>query len=267
MLGWLFFFSIIALFVLLLCIPMRLIVRYRTSFPARAYLQWLFMKHDLTGDEISPAKRKKKKKKPKEKAASTAPKKRESPQVFANQLGIITDLVVSLVKDHLRKLVRKIRIYKLELNMLVGGEDAAQTAITYGQVNAAVYSAYGLAGRVFNMAQPKIDIRPCFTSEESDIFFELRARLLPLFLIRYAVFAAAQFLVRVLRRGAKAKENLRPDRKDRPPREERADRSGREMRAERENCETRDERKTRIDLAERDDLDDRDNPASVPPQE
>ncbi len=181
---------------LLLCIPVRLILRYQTDKHPIGQLRWLFFRFNLikavqekTKQTEQPA--------PKEK--KPPPKKEKKPLEFSKLIGTVTDLLASL-KGGAAMIIRGFRIYRLRLTMVVAEEDAAQTAVNYGKCNAAIYSAYALATHFLNLCDPEIDIRPDFVSEKSFVDFEMRGRLLPITVLIAAIRIFASFLVKTIQR-------------------------------------------------------------------
>lgn len=196
----------VAAIVLLLCIPAGVSVRYRTGDPPEAWLRWLWMKLDLT--ELSPPKEKEQPKAEKSKQTQKAPAKKQ-PSQFTEQLGVAIDLLSSL-GGGAGLVVRRFRIYLLRLHFVVAEDDAAQTAIAYGRVNAAVYTVYAAAGRLFNLAPPDIEIRPDFTTEEGSVDFELRGRLMPIVAVAAGIHIGCAFLIKVLKRKNADKDSEQP---------------------------------------------------------
>ncbi|WP_101908819.1 DUF2953 domain-containing protein [Marasmitruncus massiliensis] len=188
--------GILAAVLLLLCVPVRLILRYCTGKAPVGVLRWLFFQVDLlkaaerkTADTETRAK----------KAEKLQPKKEKKPLEFSRTLGIAADLLSSL-KGGAGMIVRRFRIYRLRLSMIVAGGDAAETAVDYGKCNAAVYSAYALAKNFLNLKNPEIEIRPDFVSEKGSVDFEMRGRLMPIIVLAAAARIFAAFLVKTIHR-------------------------------------------------------------------
>lgn len=188
--------GILAAILLLLCVPVRLILRYCTGKTPVGVLRWLFFQIDLlkaaerkTIDVDTSAKEQTK----------PHPAKEKKPLEFSRMLGLIADLLSSL-KGGARMIVRRFRIYRVRLSMIVAGEDAADTAIDYGKCNAAVYSAYALAKNFMNLKNPEIEIRPDFVSGNGSVDFEMRGRLMPIVALAAAARIFAAFLVKTIHR-------------------------------------------------------------------
>ena len=195
--------GILAAVLLLLCIPVRLEIRYKTGRVPAAVLRWIFLRFDLAKPEEPAARKPAKQKKSQKEKTEAAPAKRP-PMEFAELLGMILDLLSSL-KGNTGMLVRSFKLYKIRLSMVVAEGDAADTAITYGRVNAAVYGAYALAQSFLRLGRPEIEIRPDFTAEEGSVDFEVGGRLTPIAALGTAIRVGVAFLVKTIRR-KKAKQ-------------------------------------------------------------
>ena len=198
-----------ALLLLALCVPVRFGAAYRTGERPRAWLAWLFLKLDLTSVGEKGQKPPKKPKKPKEPKPPKEKPAGKKPLEFSEQLGLIVDLLASL-KGAAGMVVRNFKLYKIRLFLVVAGEDAAETAIRYGRVNAAVYGAYAAAKNFLRIGRPEIEIRPDFISGEALVDFEARGRLVPLVAVWAGLRAGLTFLKKTLRRRREAKEQAPP---------------------------------------------------------
>ncbi len=104
----------------------------------------------------------------KKEAEKNVKKEKKSP---AEILDIIS-LVTSLVKQVVGKFFGHLRIKLARLHLVIGTGDAAMTAIAYGALTQSINVLFPLLEDVKNFSLPKvgdIDIRPDFTSEESEI--------------------------------------------------------------------------------------------------
>lgn len=127
-----------------------------------------------------PADKPKKEKKPK-KAKKSAKKKdeaensqktEEKPKKKLELADIleVAKLAVNSVGKPLKKIIKRTIIAHLSLNISVGGEDAAKTAISFGATNFAVGSALGWLDTFFTLKKPDdINITADFASEETKI--------------------------------------------------------------------------------------------------
>lgn len=94
-----------------------------------------------------------------------APKKKRSLGEWIELIAVIAQSGGRLA----RRFWKGFRINGLRLRMAVAGSNAAETAIAYGKINAAVYSAYALAERIVTLRRTDIRIVPDFLSEESRV--------------------------------------------------------------------------------------------------
>ncbi|MCI8554244.1 MAG: DUF2953 domain-containing protein [Clostridiales bacterium] len=94
-------------------------------------------------------------------------------------------MLASLVVEGARGLARITVIDRLFLEIRVAGEDAAQTAVDYGKVCAAVYPALALVESVMRVRQKEVSVHPDFMAEKGTVCFDLKAHaaLLPALLL------------------------------------------------------------------------------------
>ena len=124
-----------------------------------------------------PADKPKKEKKPKKpkksaKKKDEAEKTEEKPKKKLELADIleVAKLAVNSVGKPLKKIIKRTIIEHLSLNISVGGEDAAKTAISFGAANFAVGSALGWLDTFFTLKKPDdINITADFASEETKI--------------------------------------------------------------------------------------------------
>ena len=143
--GWAVFGIVLAVFVLIGCIPVGVDASYRENGLA------LRLKIGLFKLQVLPAKEKKKKPKPKAKkpaakkqdAKPAKPKKQfQMPKLTLQDILALADLACDTLGD----LRRKLRVEVLVLHVTLGGSDPAKAAILYGR-------AWALIG----MLNPKLE--------------------------------------------------------------------------------------------------------------
>lgn len=200
--------GILGLLVLLLCIPVSLGLHYYTGEPPQAYLRWLFLRFDLKNLQKTKAKKRIVKEVPTAKPMEEPA--RRSPMEFTELMAAVLDLL-SAAKDGAGFLIRRFRLFGVRLHMTVAEGDAAETAIAYGKVNAAVYGGYAFAKGFLNMADPDIQIRPDFTQDKGIVDFELHGRLLPIHAIAAAGRIGMVFLVKTIRRKKREAQQTAPN--------------------------------------------------------
>ena len=119
---------------------------------------------------VSPENKKKKKKKAKkkEKEKKERPAKKEKDNFFRSHTsGFGVFDYIELIGIVLEKFVAKIYFDKLEAEIRVAGDDAAQTALNFGRLNAAIYPIAGLINGHKRIKKLHIGITPDFTTTKS----------------------------------------------------------------------------------------------------
>lgn len=119
---------------------------------------------------VSPKNKKKKKKKAKkkEKEKKERPAKKEKDNFFrshTSDFGVFD--YIELIGIVIEKFVAKIYFDKLEAEIRVAGDDAAQTALNFGRLNAAIYPIAGLINGHKRIKKLHIGITPDFTTTKS----------------------------------------------------------------------------------------------------
>lgn len=119
---------------------------------------------------VSPENKKKKKKKAKkkEKEKKERPAKKEKDNFFrshTSDFGVFD--YIELIGIVIEKFVAKIYFDKLEAEIRVAGDDAAQTALNFGRLNAAIYPIAGLINGHKRIKKLHIGISPDFTTTKS----------------------------------------------------------------------------------------------------
>ena len=119
---------------------------------------------------VSPENKKKKKKKAKKKQEEKKerPAKKEKDNFFrshTSDFGVFD--YIELIGIVIEKFVAKIYFDKLEAEIRVAGDDAAQTALNFGRLNAAIYPIAGLINGHKRIKKLHIGITPDFTTTKS----------------------------------------------------------------------------------------------------
>ncbi len=187
--GWLIALGII---VLLMLLPLGVTARYGESGalvkaiagPARIRLY--------------PRKKKEKKPKPekpaeKEKTASQAKEPAEKGGSWKDFLPLVRTAL-----DFLGDLRRKLRVERLELKLILAGDDPADLAQNYGRIWAAVGNLFPLLERAFVIKKRDVEVECDFVAEETRVAARLDltitlGRLLVL-VVRYGIRILRQYL-------------------------------------------------------------------------
>lgn len=195
--------GLLAVLVLLLCMPVRVALLVQPDSPMRCLVCWLFLKIDVlklkkskTPEKKEAPAAKKNEEEPKKKPKKKKPAKKKMP--LSELLRIIWELL-GASKHGLRLLGRWLKVYRLQLKLVVARGDAAETALAYGRVNAAVYGAYASLGNVLRLCRPDFTINPDFTGQQDQLELDIRLRLLPVQAIAILVRVLVDFLCRLVK--------------------------------------------------------------------
>ena len=172
--GWVIFGIVLAVFVLIGCIPVGVDARYsRNELSLRLKIGLLQM-------QVLPAKPKKKQAAPEKKQAAPKKKQETAKQAAAPQKPAATKKKVSMPKltladilelvnlacDTLGDLRRKLRVEILTLHVVLGADDPAKAAMQYGGAWAAIGMLDPKLGRLFVIK--KRDIQPILDYNENE---------------------------------------------------------------------------------------------------
>lgn len=164
--GWVVFGIVIAVFVLIGCIPVGVDARYMENELS------LRLKIGLLKMQILPAKPKKaapkKEKKTAKKAAAS--QKPEKPKKKASMPKLTLSDILALVNltcDTLGDLRRKLRVEVLTLHVVLGGDDPAKAAMQYGGAWAAIGMLNPKLDQLFVIK--KRDIQPILDYNEKEM--------------------------------------------------------------------------------------------------
>lgn len=153
---------------------LKLILKY-TDGALTVWVGMLFFRYKLYPNPKRKEKRRKKKEERKQeketaslKRAKREPSKAEEPGVLKKTLKelAIRDYL-SILHSLVTKVAAKIRCKKLKLSLSIGGEDAMQTAMEYGTVNALLYPILGAMDAAGRLKKCDVQITPDFTAEQS----------------------------------------------------------------------------------------------------
>lgn len=207
MTGWIIFGSIVLLILIVLWQSITVTFVYEKELDLKVKFLG-FTVYDINAEPKKKKEKKQKKKKPvkeeqksettavteestqadlpveeKEEAKQEAPadngKKAKKPKKKLDlDLEMIMDYVRSAAPP-LKRLFKKIRWYDIYVDWVVGSDDAAKTAITYGSVCAFLYPLFEWLTTYFTARVKEVNVEADFSKEESDIFayFVLKLRL------------------------------------------------------------------------------------------
>ncbi len=170
--GWIIVGAIFVVILLLTLGKVTIIFDYKDDLILKAkylFIPIVKIPADKPKKEKKPKKPKKSKKKPEAEnpeEAKEKPKKKPAPEDILE----VAKLAVNSVGKPLKKIIKRTIIDHLSIDISVGGEDAAKTAISFGTTNFAVGSALGWLDTFFTLKKPDcINITADFASEETKI--------------------------------------------------------------------------------------------------
>lgn len=170
--GWIIVGAIFVVILLLTFGKVTIIFDYKDDLILKAkylFIPIVKIPADKPKKEKKPKKPKKSKKKPEAEnpeEAKEKPKKKPAPEDILE----VAKLAVNSVGKPLKKIIKRTIIDHLSIDISVGGEDAAKTAISFGTTNFAVGSALGWLDTFFTLKKPDcINITADFASEETKI--------------------------------------------------------------------------------------------------
>lgn len=201
------FWIILGILVLLCLIPLGV----RAVYNSEGVKLWLLIGPVKMRLFPKPEKPKKKGSPKKEKAAASKkkPEKQES-----KEGGSMKDFLplLGVAKRLLAGFFRKLRVRKLELNLILAGDDPCDLAINYGKTWAAAGSLIPVLEEIFVIRKRDVEVQCDFTAEETKVYAAaditiLTGRLLGLAAV-YGFQALREFLkIRKKRKGEHQNES------------------------------------------------------------
>lgn len=206
MTGWIIFGSIVLLIVILLCQSVTVTFDYENKLSLKVKFLWI----EIYNTDPKPKKKKKPEtqKKTKQKKSSPEAEKPPANDKYGEEAEDVAetktaptdnkkaakqkkkkkkpDLDLEMIMDYVRsasppikRLFKKIRWYDVCVDWVVATDDAAKTALTYGNVCSMLYPFFEWLTTYFTAKVKEINIEADFSKEESDIFayFVLKLRL------------------------------------------------------------------------------------------
>lgn len=183
--GWIIFGAIAAGFALLLCCSIVLHVRYDDTLGEQMEDKLLLtvgfagFHYPLYPVREHPKKRKKKKaKRSSSSKAKPQPAKKKEKGNVNETIELIVELLYAMGKP-LRVAMRRLRFRQVSIEVMVGGDDAAEIAVNYGKISALVYGGMAALRNALNIRVKRIAVSCHFLQPETAerISFCLKIRL------------------------------------------------------------------------------------------
>ncbi len=200
MVGWILL-ALFGLIVLAFFIPVRVCVEYVDEWRVTVRLfgvipVWTFPSDKPSKDKPAPspattdASAGKSEKKP---SAMDEVKALFREEGVGGILGFLGKLA-ALLKTTLASLARFITIRKLALCVRVGGEEADETAVRYGQISAALSASLTVLSALVRIKKPIVRVYPDFTRDRTEARMRMVLWMWPFGALGVLVAAACKFL-------------------------------------------------------------------------
>ncbi|HBG55872.1 MAG TPA: hypothetical protein DEB16_03925 [Ruminococcaceae bacterium] len=179
------FLGLTAFNTLLMFFPVTFRVSFRERFGVQ--VRFLFFHYTIAPRPPKPEKKKEREKKPEKKEPFL--KRLFKQQGLFGFLSIFTE-VAKIAAGTAKRLFRHLTVGDFLLDIAVAADDAAQTAMQYARVCAAVGTAAGLFFGAVRYRSRRICIVPDFRSKKSRVLFQADLKIRLMFLISAALYAA-----------------------------------------------------------------------------
>ncbi len=187
-----------------LILMMPISFRFKYEGEPELFLRYLFIKIRLVPPKEKknkPPQQEKEQKKPEEKKK----KKEKSPfKILYEKQGLdgllnIAKEAAAIVTNTSSGILRHTVIGKLKIDLVIVGDDAADTALKYGYACTGIYPAVSVIDSNMKLKRKEIDIAAGFNEPEMKIFVESKASIRPLFLLGTAISAAVKGIKLILK--------------------------------------------------------------------
>ena len=187
---------IVGIILLLLMIPLNINISYGES--PRVSVRYFFLRFRIfptpEKKKKTPSKAQKKEEKTEEKSEEKSPEKKNLIKDLKKKHGLqgLIELVyemAAIVGNVLGRFGKHLLINRFDLNLLVVGEDSADTAVKYGIVCSVIYPAIAYLESNAKLKKHREDIAAGFLAEKTVCELDVRASIRPLFLVGIAFSA------------------------------------------------------------------------------
>ena len=196
--------GIFLIFAIVLVCPVIIDIQFKDSFVVKIKILGIpitvFPQKEKPQSEEQKVKKKKKKK----------PEEKEKTGKFSKIKGILESKGLSGLLDFFKelagvaagtgkKLFSHLVIYQLSVDISISNEDAAKTAIQYGQACAVVYPAMSMITTVAKCKQSHVFVIADFDDKKTKADFRLKAGMRPIFVLTAGISGLIR-LIKVYRR-------------------------------------------------------------------
>ncbi len=171
--GWIIAGAVIAVLVVILMIPVYVGIEYKGELTVR--ISYLFVKI-----KVFPLKEKNKgKNKAKKKKEATEGDKKEKGKKKKQSVMDILKIITDIIRSIEGKLKKVIIISDIKVFMEVVGDDACDTALSYGKASAGINTALAILKNLITVKRARVSVFPNFTGEENKTYVLVKFRVIP----------------------------------------------------------------------------------------
>ncbi len=196
------FLIIIGFIILILSIPVNVCVDFADDLKVK--IRYLFIVIDPLKEKPPPKPKKPKKEKKKKKEPDKKPPSpiervkdiydRRGAKGFLRLIGTI----IKIIAVETYGIVKHLKVKHLDIYYLVGGEDAAATALEYGKSCAIVYNAVAVLKKVAKSKKVFASVEVDFLSEESKVKALVHVSYRPIFAVKHGIVLVIKILREIL---------------------------------------------------------------------
>ena len=200
--------SILGLLLLLLLIPLRLELIYNSDIRLRLEYGWLRFKLFPRADK--PKNKRVKQTKAEKKHTEKTPQPNFIKQLIDQQgyAGAFQTLkqYALIAFGAVESVAKHLVIAPFRLRLVMTGPDAADLAIQYGQLCAVLYPFLSFLQSRLRFEDHKTDIRVDYLKKEPELYFYVKVRIRPLFVLTAALRAVCKLVIQTIQIKTTAKE-------------------------------------------------------------
>lgn len=153
--------------------------------------------------QVYPQKKKKPKKQRKKKVEKTEQPEEKQPQKQEKPKEKLDfDLIMNMISSGgkgLRVLVRHLNVRFLSLHIVAGNEDAAECALLYGKISAAVYTGLAVAENIVSIRKRDISLRCDFDAKQTRVEAQTQLSIRVIFVLEAACCMLLRFVANTIK--------------------------------------------------------------------
>lgn len=194
MIGWIIFFSILAIFTMLLLSSLKITLEIGENAVFKVRFLFLKIVNYDSENKASKSKKAKKKRSKKEKTLVDSLKEYASSK---NKRELFFEIIeyLKIVLSKFKKLLSKTRFRKAVLDLTVATEDAADTAILYGKVCSAVYPIISILDTAMKFDLKRISVKTDFASNKMKLYLSGIIKIRLIHILSFLISTALSIII------------------------------------------------------------------------